>query len=81
MTFDVAADAYDRFMGRYSASLSPQLADLADVRTGQRALDVGCGPGALTAELVGRLGAAAVAAAEPLGAVRRGRSSTPPRRR
>ena len=65
MTFDVAADAYDRFMGRYSASLSPQLADLADVRTGQRALDVGCGPGALTAELVGRLGAAAVAAADP----------------
>ena len=65
MTFDVAADAYDRFMGRYSASLSSQLADLADVRAGQRALDVGCGPGALTTELVGRLGADAVAAAEP----------------
>lgn len=65
MTFDVAADAYDRFMGRYSQGLSPQLADLADVRAGQRALDVGCGPGALTAELVGRLGADAVAAADP----------------
>ena len=65
MTFDVAADAYDRFMGRYSRSLSPQLADLAGVGTGQRALDVGCGPGALTAELVGRLGAGAVAAADP----------------
>ncbi|MGZ4270886.1 MAG: class I SAM-dependent methyltransferase [Solirubrobacteraceae bacterium] len=65
MTFDVAADAYDRFMGRYSASLSPQLADLARVQAGQRALDVGCGPGALTAELVGRLGADAVAAADP----------------
>ena len=65
MTFDVAADAYDRFMGRYSASLSPQLADLARVQAGQRALDVGCGPGALTAELVVRLGADAVAAADP----------------
>jgi SAM-dependent methyltransferase len=65
VTFDVAADAYDRFMGRYSRSLSPQLADLAGVRAGQRALDVGCGPGALTTELVGRLGAGAVAAADP----------------
>jgi SAM-dependent methyltransferase len=65
VTFDVAADAYDRFMGRYSRSLAPQLADLAGVRAGQRALDVGCGPGALTAELVGRLGAESVAAADP----------------
>src|SRR5689334_15692176 len=65
MTFVVAADAYDRFMGRYSRSLAPQLADLAGVRAGQRALDVGCGPGALTTELVGRLGAEAVAAADP----------------
>ena len=29
MTFDVAADAYDRFMGRYSAQLSSGLADAA----------------------------------------------------
>jgi SAM-dependent methyltransferase len=65
VTFDVAAHAYDRFMGRYSGSLSPQLADLAGVRAGQRALDVGCGPGALTTELVGRLGPQAVAAADP----------------
>jgi SAM-dependent methyltransferase len=65
MTFDVSADAYDRFMGRYSRQLSPQLADLAGVRSGQRVLDVGCGPGALTAELVARLGASAVAAVDP----------------
>ena len=65
MSFDVAAEAYDRFMGRYSRLLSPQLADLAGVRDGLRALDVGCGPGALTAELVTRLGAAAVAAVDP----------------
>jgi SAM-dependent methyltransferase len=65
VTFVVAADAYDRFMGRYSRSLAPQLADLAGVKAGQRALDVGCGPGALTSELVGRLGADAVVAADP----------------
>jgi SAM-dependent methyltransferase len=52
-------------MGRYSRSLAPQFADLAGVRAGQRALDVGCGPGALTTELVGRLGAGAVVAADP----------------
>ena len=57
--------AYDRFMGRYSALLSPQLANLAGVEPGQRALDVGCGPGALTEELVNRLGADSVAAVDP----------------
>jgi SAM-dependent methyltransferase len=65
MSFDVAADAYDRYMGRYSVLLSPQLADFAGVQYGQRALDVGCGPGALTAELVARLGASAVSAVDP----------------
>lgn len=65
MTFEVAAEAYDRFMGRYSQQLSPQLADFAGVRTGQRVLDVGCGPGALTGELVQRVGAGAVSAVDP----------------
>ena len=65
MTFDVAAEAYERFMGRYSRHLSAQLADLAGVRHGQRAIDVGCGPGALTSELVTRLGPDAVAAVDP----------------
>jgi SAM-dependent methyltransferase len=65
VSFDVAAEAYDRFMGRYSRLLSPQLADLAGVRAGQRALDVGSGTGALTAELVTRLGHASVAAVDP----------------
>src|SRR6476661_6219054 len=65
MSFDVAAEAYDDFMGRYSRLLSPPFADLADVRAGQQVLDVGCGPGALTAELVARLGAPAVSAVDP----------------
>jgi SAM-dependent methyltransferase len=65
VSFTVGADAYDRFMGKYSVLLAPQLADLAGIAAGQRVLDVGCGPGALTAELVRRLGPAAVTAVDP----------------
>ena len=65
MSFNVSADAYMRFMGRYSEPLAAQFADLARVHGGQRVLDVGCGPGALTAELVNRAGAGAVSAVEP----------------
>lgn len=59
--FATAAGAYDRFMGRWSRLLAPGMADLAGVRPGMRALDVGCGPGALLTELVARLGAERVA--------------------
>ncbi len=65
MSFNVSADAYGRFMGRYSEPLAIQFAEYAGVSPGQRALDVGCGPGALTAQLVERLGADAVAAIDP----------------
>jgi SAM-dependent methyltransferase len=65
VSFDVSADAYTRFMGRYSEPLAVRFADLATVRRGQRALDVGCGAGALTAELVSWLGADAVCAVDP----------------
>jgi SAM-dependent methyltransferase len=64
MSFTVPA-AYDRFMGRYSRLLAPQLADMAGLTAGRRALDVGCGPGALTGELVSRLGPEAVSAVDP----------------
>ena len=63
MSFDVSADAYLRFMGQYSEPLAVPFADLAGIGPGQRVLDVGCGPGALTAELVSR--AAVVSAVEP----------------
>lgn len=65
MSFAVGADEYDRFMGRYSRPLAPQFANFAGIAVGQRALDIGCGPGALTAELVKRLGAGAVWAVDP----------------
>jgi SAM-dependent methyltransferase len=65
VAFDVPAESYDRFMGRYSAPLSPLFADYAGVDEGGTALDVGCGPGALTSELVRRLGAGRVAAVDP----------------
>lgn len=64
-SFAVPAEAYDRFMGVHSRQLAPQLADIARLSSGDRALDVGCGPGALTTELVMRLGAASVAAVDP----------------
>jgi SAM-dependent methyltransferase len=65
MTFDVPADAYVRYMGRYSTPLAEQFVDLVGVRRGQRVLDVGCGPGVLTAPLVERCGADRVAAVDP----------------
>jgi SAM-dependent methyltransferase len=52
-------------MGRFSTQLAEPFADFAGVAAGQRVLDVGCGPGALTAELVARLAADAVTAVDP----------------
>jgi ubiquinone/menaquinone biosynthesis C-methylase UbiE len=63
--FNTPAEAYDRHIGRYSGELARALIAAAGVRPGRRALDVGCGPGALTAELVALLGAAQVAAVDP----------------
>ncbi|MBO4138963.1 class I SAM-dependent methyltransferase [Micromonospora tulbaghiae] len=65
MGFDVGADAYGRFMGRFAEPLAVRFADVAGVVPGLRALDVGCGTGALTAELAARLGPAAVSAVDP----------------
>jgi SAM-dependent methyltransferase len=64
-TFRISADTYDRFVGRYGSQLASALIDFAGVEPGMRALDVGCGPGALSAMLVERLGAASVSAVDP----------------
>lgn len=64
MSFDVAGEAYDRLVGRWSRLLAPSFADFAGVDRGP-ALDVGAGPGALTTVLAARLGPSAVSAVEP----------------
>ncbi|WP_370619753.1 class I SAM-dependent methyltransferase [Mumia sp. Pv 4-285] len=65
MSFDVASASYQRFMGRFSEPLADAFARLADLERGRRALDVGCGPGALTARLATIVGEDAVAAVDP----------------
>ena len=65
MSFDVASEAYDRFMGRYSAPLAGIFADFADLPDTARVVDVGCGTGALTDVLVERFGTARVRAVDP----------------
>jgi SAM-dependent methyltransferase len=61
--FRVGGDAYDDFMGRYATVLAPLFADFAGVSSRARALDVGAGTGALTAELLVR--GATVVAVDP----------------
>lgn len=60
-----SADNYDRYIGRYSRALARELIAGAQVAPGQRVLDVGCGPGALTGELAALLGSDHVAAIDP----------------
>src|SRR5213596_2920689 len=60
-----AVDAYDRHVGRYGAELAREMVRVTGVRAGQRALDVGCGTGALTVMLAEVLGAGNVAAIDP----------------
>ena len=75
------ADAYDRFMGRYSRPLAVPFADFAGLPLDGRVLDVGCGPGALTAELARRAGPGRVTAVDPseefVAALRRPPSRSP----
>jgi SAM-dependent methyltransferase len=63
--FTRAADAYDHHIGRYGAQLAGGLVEVADIRPGQRLLDVGCGPGPLTRALADRAGEGNVSALDP----------------
>jgi ubiquinone/menaquinone biosynthesis C-methylase UbiE len=66
MTFAVAAEKYDRFIGRYSREIVPRFLAFAEVpalREGP-VLDVGCGPGSLAWGLAQRFGPQAVAAVD-----------------
>lgn len=64
-TFRVPVDAYDRHVGRYSGQLASALIAFSDIGSRMRALDVGCGPGALTAALAERVGPANVCGIDP----------------
>jgi SAM-dependent methyltransferase len=63
--FSVTGNEYDRFMGRYSMALAPAFAAFAGAGPGMRLLDVGCGTGALTAELVKHARPELVSAIDP----------------
>jgi ubiquinone/menaquinone biosynthesis C-methylase UbiE len=59
------AEAYDRYVGRYSPGLARAMCNAAGVRPGQSALDVGCGSGALVVALAVILGEENVAGVDP----------------
>jgi SAM-dependent methyltransferase len=65
VSFTTGTEAYGRHVGRYGAALAAAFCDAAGVRAGDCALDVGCGPGALLAELAARLGTGRVTAVDP----------------
>jgi SAM-dependent methyltransferase len=65
MTFAVAAEMYDRFVGRYSDGLGRALAEKAGVGSGMQALDVGAGTGKLVGVLAEILGEKNIAAVDP----------------
>ena len=63
--FEKPAEEYDRFVGRYTDALARSTVARAGLSEGSSALDVGCGPGALTWVLAKSLGAEHVAAVDP----------------
>jgi SAM-dependent methyltransferase len=65
MSFEASAEVYDRHVGRYGSALADALIGFARIQGGDRVLDVGCGPGPLTAALARRLGAENVTAVDP----------------
>lgn len=64
-SFEKPAEAYDRFVGRYGRELAHSLIERVGVRPDWSVLDVGCGPGPLTAVLAEALGPSKVAAVDP----------------
>jgi SAM-dependent methyltransferase len=60
--------AYDRYIGRWSRSVADVFLSRLGVEPGGRWLDVGCGAGALTAEILAGASPASVDAVDPSGA-------------
>lgn len=64
-TFFASATSYEQFMGRYARPLAKEFVKSIPLQRSDRVLDIGCGPGALTAELVAAVGADHVSAIDP----------------
>ena len=60
-----SGEAYDSYVGRWSTDVARVFLDWLGFPPGLRWLDVGCGTGALTAEIVERCAPASVAGVEP----------------
>ena len=60
-------DAYDRYMGRWSALLATQFLDFAGVLTAGRILDVGSGTGSLTRSIAAVTAARRIVGIDPVG--------------
>src|ERR1700731_3494000 len=54
LTFDDAASSYDRYRPRYPSALFDDLALVKDLSEDSRILEVGCGPGVATEEMIAR---------------------------
>ncbi len=63
--FFTSVSAYEHFMGRYARPLAEEFAKSVPLALGDSVLDIGCGPGALTSELVELVGAESVSAIDP----------------
>jgi SAM-dependent methyltransferase len=63
--FQAPGDLYDRFIGRYGPALGDAMLGFAEVRSGMRVLDVGCGSGALAGRAAAVVGGGHVAAVDP----------------
>jgi len=60
-----ASAGYERFMGRWSRLLAPELVAFAGVKDGDRVLDVGAGTGSLGSAIEARMPAARIVGVDP----------------